>query len=97
MTSFRPSSVRISRVSPGSAARVLAALMGVSGLAGALFIGIGGSLMAGEDGLPGASALMLVLLPILYTVMGGVSGALWAALYNFSATLVGPLEIELEG
>lgn len=39
----------------------------------------------------------VVILPILYGVMGFISGALTAVLYNFFAAMVGGLEVELVG
>jgi hypothetical protein len=42
----------------------------------------------------GAGAI--VILPIFYGVMGFIMGALYAAVYNFIAGIVGGLELQFE-
>ena len=99
--------MELKRVGVGSAAKVAGTLYAVMGLlfgcgiaaAGAL----GGSLFpaeaAGKAG-PVFGLLMgmgaIFVLPILYGLMGILSGAIGAALYNLIAGLIGGIELELE-
>ena len=65
----------------------------------ALVVGLAG-LASGQKGgvLGGIGFLaMAILAPIFYGVLGFVSGAIGAFLYNLAAKWVGGIEIELEG
>ena len=102
--------MRLNRIGVGSAAKISGALYGAMGLIfGGIFalfalVGAGFAGMAAEQGeaipafvgpLFGVGAI--VLFPLLYGVMGVVTGAVGAALYNLFARMIGGLELELAG
>ena len=62
------------------------ALMGQGGDAG--MIGGGGSIVIG--------LLVMIGIPIFYSIMGFIGGAIGALLYNLFAGMVGGIEIEVE-
>ena len=100
--------MRLNRIGVGSAAKISGALYGAMGLIfGGIFaifalVGAGFAGMAAEQGeavpafmgpLFGVGAI--VLFPLFYGVMGVVTGAVGAALYNLFARMVGGLELEI--
>lgn len=94
----------IRRVGVWSVARMYGALLGVIGLlAGvvvALFSLVGAGLAA-NSGVPGRLGPIfgvgaIVFLPLCYGVMGIVSGAVMAALYNLFAGMVGGVELDIK-
>ena len=100
--------MRLNRVGIGSAAKISGAMYGAMGLIfGGIFalfalVGAGFAGMAAEQGeevpafvgaLFGVGAI--VVFPLLYGLMGLVTGAIGAALYNFIARMVGGLELEI--
>src|SRR5262245_7168896 len=102
--------MRLNKVGVGSAAKISGAMYAVIGLIfGGIFaifalVGAGFAGMAAEQGeaipafmgpLFGVGAI--VLFPLFYGVMGLVTGAIGAAIYNLLARTVGGLEIELAG
>jgi hypothetical protein len=50
---------------------------------------------AGENGFP-FGTMFAVALPVLYGLLGIISGAIGAALYNLVAGWIGGIEVELE-
>jgi hypothetical protein len=94
----------VKRIDVLTAAKVTAALHGILGL----LIGLGAALMILLVPMPLSArglfslgkglvaVLALVAVPGTYLVVGFVSGALLAALYNLAARIVGPIKVELE-
>jgi hypothetical protein len=89
---------RLSRVAPLQLGIVLAALYGLLSLIFVPFIVLITILTAMHHtngpkpiGIVGG-VVMLILLPILYTVLGFIFGVLGGAVYNFVATLTGGIE-----
>ena len=87
-----------------SAAKVSGALTAFMGLIGGAMMAVvslmGVAVNAQHDG-PQFPAMLLgvgaiVFLPIFYGVMGFIMGALYAAVYNFIAGIVGGLELQFE-
>lgn len=87
-----------------SVAKIMGLLYGCMGIIFVpffLIIGLAGS-FAGQKDNPFAplaglfGVVMAVLMPILYGVMGFVTGAIGAALYNFIARRAGGFELEFE-
>ena len=85
----------IRRFGIGSAAKISGILSAVFGLVAGILVALIGGGFPGFGGLPGW-LVSLVGIPILYGLAGVVFGALYAALYNGVAGVVGGLEIELE-
>lgn len=101
----------IRRVGVWSVARLYGAILGVIGLlAGVIFAlvavlgGVAGA-MGGSDARAGLAAGGLsavfgigavIILPVCYAVMGVISGAIGAALYNLFAGMFGGIELEVE-
>jgi len=84
-----------------SAARINGLLYGILGLLIAPFVLLGPFFsMLGADGGKrgsfGGAIFVAVLLPIFYSVIGFIFGALMAFIYNAIAYAIGGLEIELE-
>jgi hypothetical protein len=97
----------VKRIAPGSAFKVglvVYAFLGlIIGICMALFSMVAGSLgsLAG-GGVPAARALgfgfglgAVIIFPILYGIIGGISGAIGAAVYNLAAGWVGGLEVDI--
>ena len=85
----------LKRVGVVSAAKVTGVLAAIFGL----ILGIGFALVGGGLGSLGVVPVWLVNLigfPIIYGLVGVIGGALYAALYNLVAGLIGGIEIELE-
>ena len=84
-----------------SVAKIMGLLYGCMGLIFApifLLVGVLGSI-AGQDKTPFAGIVgivLAVLMPVLYGVMGFISGAIGALLYNLLAKWVGGFELELD-
>lgn len=98
----------VKRIGPGSAFKiglVLYAAVGLLvGIVWALFTVVAGSLgsMASADNLGAARFLgfglrvgAIVIFPICYGILGGVTAAITAILYNLVAGWVGGLEVEI--
>ncbi len=92
----------VKRIEPGSAFKIGAvwyAIIGLLlGIIFALVSMVGGALVpASQTGLFrmffGVGAI--VLLPICYGIIGGISGALGAVIYNLVAGWVGGLEVDI--
>jgi hypothetical protein len=94
----------INRVNPLSVAKVAGALYAILGLIfGAIIslVALAGG-MAGNSDEPGAAVVgmifgagAVILLPIMYGCLGFVMTALMAALYNFTARMVGGVQIDV--
>jgi hypothetical protein len=86
-----------------SAAKVSGALMALMGLIFggimALISSVGIAINAQHNG-PQFPAVLgigaIVFVPIFYGIFGFIMGAIYAALYNFIAAIVGGLELEFE-
>lgn len=73
---------------------IICAIFGlILGIIIALFGGIVGSLSGSSMGGWGVGAIIIV--PILYGIIGFISGAIGAVIYNLAAGWVGGIEIEL--
>ena len=87
-----------------SAAKVSGALTAILGLiAGGMMAVIslmGVAVKAQQNGPPFPAMFLglgaVILVPIFYGVMGFIMGALYAAIYNFFAGIVGGIEFEFE-
>lgn len=90
---------QIRRLGVGQMAKVMGALYFLIGIVIAAVIGLFGSMFpdAGDGSVALFGGLFLLAMPILYGVIGVVSGALIAWLYNVVAGFTGGLEMELEG
>jgi hypothetical protein len=99
----------IRRIGVWSAARLYGAILGCLGLLfGACFAlaatvgGMAGALRNSDSGLASGAlgALFgvgaIIFLPLFYGVLGVVSGAIVAALYNLFAGMFGGIEIEMD-
>lgn len=84
-----------------SFAKIMGLIYGCMGLIFAplfLLFGLLGSLV-GQDKTPFAGifgVVFAILMPVLYGVMGFITGAIGALLYNLFARLVGGFELELD-
>lgn len=91
---------KIKRIGVLSLAKLQAGIMAFSGLIigafyaiiGAVFGVVGDSFGIGT----GLGLLAIVVFPILYAILGFISGALIAFVYNLIAGRVGGVEVELE-
>ena len=76
------------------------ALMAAFGLLAGLAVLVFGSMVAGAFGKPSVGFFggigALIFMPIMYGVMGFISGAIGAFIYNLVASFVGGVEIEVE-
>jgi hypothetical protein len=95
----------IRRIGILSAAKISAALYGAIGLIAGLFISLfsllGMAAAMGGDRSAGAMGALfgigsIILLPIFYGVLGFISGAISAFIYNLVAGFVGGIELEVE-
>jgi hypothetical protein len=92
----------VRRIGPGSAFKVGLVLYGIMGLLiGIIFAAV--SMLGGALAPPAETGMFrmffgagaIVLLPICYGVIGGISGALGAVIYNLGAGWVGGLEVDI--
>ncbi len=83
-----------------SLAKIYALIMAVFGLIIGIFYGFGMMAPIGFSGgmMSGAVAgfLFVILMPVFYGVLGFVSGAITALLYNMFAKWVGGVEVDLK-
>ena len=92
--------VKIKKIGVSSAAKIYGMTLGVLGFVFGIFYTM---LLTAFGGLLGTSTLNLgamglifpILFPIIYGVLGFVVGALGAVVYNFVASKIGGLEIQL--
>jgi len=91
---------RLKRIEPLSLAKLQAIIMAIFGFIGGVFIAIFGSTSAATQGMPAAGVLLgvgaIIFFPIIYGIMGFISGALAAIIYNAAAKKVGGIEFEIE-
>ena len=72
-------------------------LLAFFGLLAAVFMLMVGSMFGAKAGLFGMAGLAaLIILPIVYGILGFIAGAIYAALYNLVAGMVGGIEIDVE-
>jgi hypothetical protein len=92
----------VRRIGPGSAFKVGLVLYGIMGLLiGIIFAAV--SMLGGALAPPAETGMFrmffgagaIVVLPICYGVIGGISGALGAVIYNLVAGWVGGLEVDI--
>ena len=100
---------KINKIEVMSLAKIYGATMGflvlILGVVGTLLVAVLGSAFAPMIGLDAGAGfvgivisglIMTILAAIFYSIIGFISGAVGALLYNFVAKKVGPIEIELE-
>jgi hypothetical protein len=97
--------MKIRSVEPLSVGRIMAAIYGGLGvMIGSLFAAIsviGGLIALNQQGPVGSfppvafGIAAIFFLPLVYGVLGFVSGALSAVLYNLAARIMGGIEVEL--
>jgi hypothetical protein len=91
----------VKRISPSSAFKVGLVVYALLGLIIGLFFSLFGLLRAVIPGTGAMAGGMLfgtfavIAFPVLYGLIGGVFGALGAAIYNLAAGWVGGLSIEI--
>ena len=74
---------------------IICAIFGlILGIIVALFSGLLGSVSGSSFGNWGLGSI--IIMPIIYAVIGFISGAIGAALYNLAAGWIGGIQIELE-
>ena len=99
--------MRLTRVGPLSIAKIAFVIYAAIGLVmGAIFaaIGIAGAAIgsvANDSGVPGLPGALfgigaIVIFPVFYGVLGGVTSLAGAALYNLVAGVVGGIEVTLD-
>jgi hypothetical protein len=93
--------VELKRIGVMSVAKLQAVIMAVAGLLmglGVAFFGMIGAMIPGADvGMMGMSLglVSIIAVPVGYAIIGFVSGAIGAVLYNLFAGLVGGITLEL--
>ncbi|MCK4883957.1 MAG: hypothetical protein KAS30_03745 [Candidatus Diapherotrites archaeon] len=100
---------KINKIEVMSLAKIYGATIGflvlILGVVGTLLVAVFGSAIAPMIGLDAGAGfvgivisglIMTILAAIFYSIIGFISGAVGALLYNFVAKKVGPIEIELE-
>lgn len=90
--------VKISRVGVWSLAKVEAILMVLLGLLQAILLAFTGTSLDGTNlqAIAGFKFFGLIGFPIFYGLLGFISGAATALVYNFIVKLIGGIELELE-
>jgi hypothetical protein len=92
---------RIKRIAPLQLGKMLAVLYGIMGLLAMPFFLLV-SLFASQApqqqriGVMGLGIGFAILVPLIYAVMGFVSGAIGALIYNLVASWIGGIEVEVE-
>ena len=93
----------VKRVGVLSLAKIQAVIMAVFGLIIGIFYGLIISIMTAAmtggrntAAAGGMGLLSIIFFPILYAVIGFISGAIGALIYNFAAGFIGGIEMELE-
>jgi hypothetical protein len=91
--------VNITKINPFSLGKVIALITGVIGL----FFGLVGILFAGTQtmGSIGTTEIiailsMVLLAPLIYGILGFITGLIAATIFNASSGYIGGLEIEIE-
>ncbi|MDR7132047.1 energy-converting hydrogenase Eha subunit A [Algoriphagus sp. 4150] len=93
--------VKIEKIGVSSAAKIYGLTLGILGFVIGIFYALFFSIFSGlfGDELPvsaaGLGIGMAIVFPIIYGIMGFIVGALGAVIYNFVASKIGGLEIQL--
>ena len=93
--------VKIEKIDVASAAKIYGLTLGILGFVIGIFYALFLSAFSGLLGdLPIAGAgglglIMVIFFPIIYGVLGFIMGALGSVVYNFVASKIGGLEIQL--
>ncbi len=93
--------VKIEKIGVSSAAKIYGLTLGILGFVIGIFYALFLSAFSGllGDDLPisgaGLGIGMAIVFPIMYGIMGFIIGALGAVIYNFVASKIGGLEIQL--
>ena len=85
---------RIKRFSIGQSAKFLGVLYLLFGLIFVPFFLLLGAFA--PEGTAGFGTMFAIAMPVIYGVMGVVSGAIGAALYNLVSGWVGGIEVEID-
>jgi len=90
----------LKRIGVLSLAKIYAVLMGVVGFVIGVVYTIMGSVLSAVTQQPGIGigmgVLGIIVMPVLYAVLGFISGAVGAWVYNLVAGWIGGLELEFE-
>lgn len=91
---------QLKRIGIFSSFKVMGVLYAMVGLvAGALLslLSLAGFAAGGRQGFVGMlfGAAAIIIMPILYGILGAISGAIGALIYNLVARITGGLEVEL--
>ncbi|REG85352.1 hypothetical protein [Algoriphagus antarcticus] len=94
--------VKIEKIGVSSAAKIYGLTLGVLGFVIGIFYALFMSAFSGllGDTFPisnagGLGLIMVIVFPIMYGFLGFIMGALGAVVYNFVASKIGGLEIQL--
>lgn len=94
--------VKIEKIGVSSAAKIYGLTLGILGFVIGIFYAILLTAFSGLlgnsfpiSGTSGIGIIMVIVFPILYGIIGFIIGALGAFIYNFVASKIGGLEIEL--
>jgi len=97
--------MKITKIDVLSAAKIQAVLMAAFGLVMGIFMTIVGALISSVASAAGAEEMAiggifgfmgLIIIPLMYGIIGFITGAITAFLYNLAAKWVGGLKIEVE-
>lgn len=91
-SSTRPKTLEFKNIHPLQAGKVLGLLYAFLSLIFIPFLLIG-PVLGGADGL--VAVLPMLFMMILYPVMGFIGGVIMAALYNFIASLIGGIRVDV--
>ena len=94
--------VKIEKIGVSSAAKIYGLTLGILGFVLGIFYAIFLSAFSGLlgnsfpiAGAGGIGIIMVIVFPIMYGIIGFIVGALGAVIYNFVASKMGGLEIQL--
>ncbi|MFC5626107.1 hypothetical protein [Algoriphagus winogradskyi] len=89
--------VQIEKIGVSSAAKIYGLTLGILGFVIGIFYALFFTAFSGllGEGMGGLGLIMVIVFPIMYGVIGFIVGALGAVIYNFVASKLGGLEIQL--
>jgi hypothetical protein len=94
--------VKIEKIGVSSAAKIYGVTLGILGFVIGIFYALFLSAFSGIlgesfpiEGAGGLGLIMIIVFPIMYGILGFIMGALGAVIYNFVASKMGGLEIQL--
>lgn len=90
---------RLTKIGVMSAAKIEAIIMLIFGLIIGIIFAIMGQIAESATGMEGFAVFgwgAVIFWPILYGIIGFISGAIGAAIYNVAAGWIGGIEIKLE-